>query len=162
MLSHNTTIFFYSLTISAQSLVTCTNVIATTKNFIASSSIVCIARYDNKFVLSASPIAENLQRCNKTLCTICKDKKVLYGYSYNDEWFLDSGASAHFTPFKSDFVSMTQGNYGCVEIANSKAPFFIVAIETVLIAHEIIDPKDRTTRTAISKLWLVYVRGHLG
>ena len=111
MLSHNTTIFFYSLTISAQSLVTCTNVIATTKNFIASSSI---------------------------------------------------GASAHFTFFKSDFVSMTQGNYGCVEIANSKAPFFIVAIETVLIAHEIIDPKDRTTRTAISKLWLVYVRGHLG
>jgi len=32
----------------------------------------------------------------------------------------------------------------------------MVAIETVLIAHEIIDPKGRTTRTAISKLWLVY------
>jgi len=51
---------------------------------------------------------------------------------------------------------MTQGNYGHVETANSKAPLFMVAVETVLIEHEIIDPKNRTTRTAISKLWLVY------
>ena len=58
---------------------------ATTKNFIALSSIVCIAWYDNKFVLSASPIAENLQRCNKTLYTICKGKKAPYGHFYNDE-----------------------------------------------------------------------------
>jgi len=28
----------------------------------------------------------------------------------------------------------------------------MVAVGTVLIEHEIIDPKDRTTRTAISKL----------
>jgi len=63
---------------------------------------------------------------------------------------------AYFTPFESNFVSMTQGNYGHVEIASSKASLFIVAIETVLIDHEIINPKDRTTRTAISKLWLVY------
>jgi len=27
--------------------------------------------------------------------------------SYNNEWFLDSGAFAHFTSFESDFVSMT-------------------------------------------------------
>jgi len=65
---------------------------------------------------------------------------------------LDSGASAHFTPFESDFVSMTQGNYGRVETANSKASLFMVAVGTVLIEHKIIDPKDRTTRTAISKL----------
>jgi len=51
---------------------------------------------------------------------------------------------------------MTQGNYGCVETANSKAPLFMVAVGTILIEHEIIDPKDRTTRTAISKLWPVY------
>jgi len=69
---------------------------------------------------------------------------------------LDSGASAHFTPFEFDFVSMTQGNYGHVETANSKAPLFMVAIGTVLIEHEIIDPKNKTTRTAISKLWPVY------
>jgi len=81
---------------------------------------------------------------------------VPYSCSYNDEWFLDSGASVHFTPFKSDFVSMTQENYGHIETANSKAPLFIVAVGTVLIEHEIIDPKDRTTRTAISKLWPVY------
>jgi len=51
---------------------------------------------------------------------------------------------------------MTQGNYGRVETANSKAPLFMVAMGTVLIEHKIIDPKDRTTRTAISKLWPVY------
>ena len=51
---------------------------------------------------------------------------------------------------------MTQGNYGHVETANSKAPLFMITVETVLIEHEIIDPKDRTTRTTISKLWPVY------
>jgi len=51
---------------------------------------------------------------------------------------------------------MTQGNYGCIETANSKAPLFMVAVGTILIEHEIIDPKDRTTRIAISKLWPVY------
>ena len=51
---------------------------------------------------------------------------------------------------------MTQGNYGRIETANSKASLSMVAVETVLIEHKIIDPKDRTTRTAISKLWPVY------
>jgi len=125
---------------------------AATRNFVASSSIVCMARCDNKFVLPASPIAENLQRCDRALCTICKGKEVPYGHSYNNEWFLDSGASAHFTSFESDFISMTQGNYGCIKTANSKAPLFIVAVGTVLIEHEIIDPKDKTTRITISKL----------
>ena len=83
-------------------------------------------------------------------------KEAPYGRSYNNEWFLDSGASAHFTPLESDFVSMTQGNYGHVKTANSKALLFMVAVGTVLIEHEIIDPEDRTTRTAISKLWPVY------
>ena len=32
----------------------------------------------------------------------------------------------------------------------------MVAVGTVLIEHKIIDPKDKTTRTAISKLWPVY------
>jgi len=90
------------------------------------------------------------------LCTKYKGKEVLYGCSYNNEWFLDSNTSVHFTPFESNFVSVTQENYGHVEIANSKASLFMVAIGAILIEHEIIDPKDRTTRTAISKLWLVY------
>jgi len=51
---------------------------------------------------------------------------------------------------------MTQGNYGHIETANSKALLFMVAVGTVLIEHEIIDPKDRTTRTTISKIWPVY------
>jgi len=51
---------------------------------------------------------------------------------------------------------MTQENYGRVEIANSKAPLFMVAVGTILIKHEIIDPKNKTTRTTISKLWPVY------
>ena len=153
---HSSTVFSHSLTISAQSSTACANVMAATRDFVTLSSVVCMARCDNKFVLPALPIAENLQRCDRALCTICKGKEVPYSCSYNDEWFLDSGASVHFTSFKSDFVSMTQENYGHIETANSKAPLFIVAVGTVLIEHEIIDPKDRTTRTAISKLWPVY------
>jgi len=103
-------------------------------------------------VLPVSPITENLKKYDKALCTIYKDKEVPYSCSYNNEWFLDFGTSVYFTPFKSDFVFMTQGNYGHIEIANSKTPLFMVAVGTVLIKHEIIDPKDRTTRTAISKL----------
>jgi len=39
---HSSTVFHHSLTISAQSLATCTNVMAATRNFVASSSVVCI------------------------------------------------------------------------------------------------------------------------
>jgi len=74
---HSSTVFFYSLTILAQS--------PATRDFVASSSVVCMAQYDNKFVLPASPIAENLQRYNRALCTICKDKEVPYDHSYNNE-----------------------------------------------------------------------------
>jgi len=104
---HSPTVFYHSLTISAQSLVTCTNVMAATRNFVALSSVVCIAQCNNKFVLPVLPIAENLQRCDRALCTICKGKEALYGCSYNDEWFLDSSTSAYFTSFEFDFVSMT-------------------------------------------------------
>jgi len=40
---HSSTVFSYSLTISAQSLATCANVMAVTRNFVASSSVVCMA-----------------------------------------------------------------------------------------------------------------------
>jgi len=89
-------------------------------------------------VLPASSIAENLQRCDRVLYTICKGKEVSYGCSYNDEWFLDSGASAHFTPFESNFVSMTQGNYSHIKTANSKASLFMVAVKAVLIEHDVV------------------------
>jgi len=58
---------------------------ATTRNFVASSSIVCMAQCDNKFMLPTSSIAENLQRCDRALCTTYKGKEVPYGHSYNDE-----------------------------------------------------------------------------
>jgi len=74
-----------------------------TRNFVASSSVVYIAQYNNKFVFLALPIAKNLQRYNRVLCTTYKGKEAPYGCSYNDEWFLNSGTSAHFTPFESNY-----------------------------------------------------------
>jgi len=82
---HFSTVFSYSLTISAQSSTTCANVMAATRDFVVLSSVVCIARCDNKFVLPALPIAENLQRCDRALYTTCKGKEAPYGHSYNDE-----------------------------------------------------------------------------
>ena len=83
-------------------------------------------------MLPASLIAENLQRYDKALCTICKGKEAPYGCSYNDEWFLDSGASAYFTSFESDFVSITQENYDRIETANSKVFFLWLLWELFL------------------------------
>jgi len=70
-----------------------------------------MASSQNEFVLPNSPIAMNLSKCEKALCSLCKSKKASYGSFYKDEWFLDSGASIHFTPFESDFVNMTLYNY---------------------------------------------------
>ena len=99
---HFPTLLHNSLTISAQCLTTCANVMAATRHFVVSSSISCMTRCEKKFVLPASPIIENLCKCDKVLCTTCKGKELPYGCSYNDEWFLDSGASTYFTPFESD------------------------------------------------------------
>ena len=83
---------------------------------------------------------------------MCKGKKAPYGSFYEDEWFLDSSASTHFTLFEFDFVNMILGNYSQVEIANLKAPLFMVASGTVLIEHEIFDHKKGTTKVTVSKL----------
>jgi len=96
---HSPTVFYHSLTISVQSLATCTNVMTTTRNSVTSSNVVYIAQCDNKFVLPVLPIAENLQRCDRALCTTCKGKEVPYDHSYNDEWFLDSSVSMSQTSF---------------------------------------------------------------
>jgi len=64
--------------------------------------------------------------------------------------------SIYFTLFESDFVNITLGNYGQVETAESKVPWFMVTSDTILIEHKIFDPKKGTTKVAISKPWLVY------
>jgi len=51
---------------------------------------------------------------------------------------------------------MTLSNYGQVETVNSKVLLSMVASGTVLIEHEIFDPKKETTKIAVSKLWPVY------
>jgi len=111
-----------------------------------------MASSQNGFVLPDSPIAVNLSKCEKILCSLCKDKKAPHGSFYEDKWFLNSGASTYFAPFESDFVNITLGNYGQVETANSKALLFIIASGTVLIEHEIFDPEKETTKVAMSKL----------
>jgi len=90
------------------------------EDFVASKEInyACMALSQNKFVLPDLSIAVNLSKYEKALCFLCKGKKAPYASFYKDEWFLDSGASTHFTPFESDFVDMTLSNYGQVETAN--------------------------------------------
>jgi len=108
---------------------------------------VYIALSQNIFVLPDSSITVNLSKCEKVLCFLCKDKKVPYGSFYEDKLFLDSGVSAYFTLFESDFANMT---------ANLKAPLFMVASGTVLIEHKIFYFEKGTTKVALSKLWPVY------
>ena len=111
-----------------------------------------MASSQNKFVLSNSPISMNLSKCEKVLCFLCKGEKASYSSFYEDEWFLEFGISTYFTPFESDFVDMTLGNYGQVETANSKVLLFMVASGTVLIEYEILNSKKETTKVTVSKL----------
>ena len=72
---------------------------------------ICMASSQNRFILPNLPIAVNLSKCKKALCSLCKSKKVPHGSFYKDEWFLDFGVSTYFTLIKFDFVNMTLGNY---------------------------------------------------
>ena len=47
---------------------------------------------------------------------------------------------------------MILGNYDWVETANSKPLLFIVTSGTILIEHEIFNPKKKTTKVAVSNL----------
>ena len=90
------------------------NTMAIMKNFVVSKKInyVCMASSQNRFVLSDLSITIDFSEYKKMLCFLYKGKKAFYGSFYENEWFLDFSASAHFTLFESDFVDMTLGNYG--------------------------------------------------
>ena len=81
-----------------------------------------------------------------------KGKKVFYSSFHEDKWFLDSSTSTHFTPFKSDFINITLGNFSQVKIANLKTLLFIVISSTILIEHKIFDSNKGTTKVTMSKL----------
>ena len=90
-----------SLNSLTQSIQSCTNVAIVIKDSIGSSRVNCvyIAFNQNKFVLPDLSIIVNLSKCKKVLCLLYKSKKASHGSFYEDEWFLDSSASAHLTPF---------------------------------------------------------------
>ena len=46
-----------------------------------------MASSQNGFFLSDSPIAVNLSKCKKILCSLCKDKKAPHDSFYKDKWF---------------------------------------------------------------------------
>ena len=111
--------------------------------------MVYITSSQNKFVSSNSPITVNLSKYKKAPCFLYKGKKVLYGSFYENEQFLDSSASTHFTLFKSKFVDMTPDNYGRLGTANSKVLLFIVASNIILIEYKIFNPEKETTKVAV-------------
>ena len=115
-----------------------------------------MASNQSKFVLPNLPIIVNLSKYKKALCFLCKSRKAPHGSFYEDEWFLYSCASTHFTLFESNFVDITLGNYGWVETTNLKVLLFMVTFNTFLIEHKIFYPKKGTTKVAVSKLWPVY------
>ena len=131
---------------------------AVIEDFVVSKEInyTCIASSQNRFVLSNSFITINLSKYKKVLCFLCKSKKVSHSSFYENEQFLNSDASTYFTLFKSNFVNITLGNYGQVKTANLKVLLFIVTSGTILIEHEIFDPKKGTTKVTVLKLQLVY------
>jgi len=60
---------------------------AAIEDFVALKEInyICMASSQNIFVLPDSPIAVNLSKCKKTLCSLYKGKKAFYGSFYEDK-----------------------------------------------------------------------------
>ena len=54
------------------------------------------------------------------------------------------------------FIFINLDNYNQVETTNSKALLFIITSNTILIEHEIFNPKKGATKVIVSKLWPVY------
>ena len=102
-----------SLNFLTQSIQSCTNVAIIIENSIRSSRVNCtyMVSNQNKFVLPDLSITVSLSKCEKVLCFLYKGKKVSHGSFYEYKWFLNSSASAHCTPFESNFVNITLGNY---------------------------------------------------
>ena len=128
------------------------------ENFAVSSRInyICIVLSQSKFVLSDLSIAMNLSKCENALYFLYNSKKVSYGSSYKDKYFLNSDISAYFTLFKSNFVNMTSDNYSQIKTTNLKVLLFIFASNTILIEHKIFNPRKETIQVAMSKLWPIH------
>ena len=64
----------------------CTNVDVVIKDSIGSSRVnyVCMALSQNEFILPDSSIAVNLSKCEKTLCSLCMDKKASHDSFYEN------------------------------------------------------------------------------
>ena len=62
---------------------------------------------------------------------------------------LNSDVFTHFTLFESNFVNITLDSYGWIKTTNLKVLLFIVASSTILIEHEILDPKKETTKVTV-------------
>jgi hypothetical protein len=94
----------------------------------------------------------NLHICLKSTCP-CKAKQ---GSAFNAEWILDSGASAHFTPYLSDFTTINKKNFGNVRMAGKNALLAIKGKGTVLIQHKIHDSRTGTCKMSITSLEPVF------
>ncbi|KAJ3552813.1 hypothetical protein NP233_g12787 [Leucocoprinus birnbaumii] len=105
--------------------------------------------------LSLNPRCMNLHKCEKALCSHCKGKAPANSRKAAT-WVLDSGASSHFTPNESDFIDLEYGNFGEIQTANKNVPLRITGRGTLLVEHEIQDPRTLRTTTAITKMWPVY------
>ena len=53
------------------------------------------------------------------LFTVSMEDACLYTSSSSIDWILDSGASHHVTPSKTNFVSYEAGDYGRVHLGNN-------------------------------------------
>jgi len=68
-------------------VIPCANIMVVIEDFVVSKEInyICMASSQNRFVLPNLPITVNLSKCEKTLCFLCKGKKVSHGSFYKDE-----------------------------------------------------------------------------
>ena len=107
--------------------------------------------YNNHTIVTAASDLRGINERFKEhmkVCPTCRHK-----HHDSEEWIMDSGASIHFTGYKSDFSGIQYGDFGDSETANGITK--VTAKGTVFIEHTI-ELEDGTEYNRVSKLYPVF------
>ncbi|KAJ3560169.1 hypothetical protein NP233_g11012 [Leucocoprinus birnbaumii] len=74
-------------------------------------------------------------------------------------WLLDSGASAHFTPFRSDFSTIDEGLRGIIQTAKRGAPLYIKGEGSIMVESEVPVGTKGTRKVQVLLSPVFYVPG---
>ena len=115
---------------------------------------VCTSEHTRTLSRSDSEIlSKYLSTCPGSHCIVCKGSG---SNLRNPEWMLDSGASAHFTPVFSDFITFTCFKQP-LSVNAASSPLTQYGFGTVLLQYLIYNPKGKKITKTLHKRDVLFV-----